>query len=251
MSLLKWIYIPKRGLLLTSHFSNYKFERKIPNPLQEELFFYSLWELWAWDHREVDLIGSRSGRPWFAVIFGSFRRVIILSWAFPILSFWLPGRALPFFFFWLLFCVSFWYQYVRRQSTSVPLHFCMLALLGCMGMSICCVFLWVFGVLDCYAGCFCIQTLNPNFIGYLGFLYLLIKRVLILLIFVNVGFWAFFTSPLFACNPIFLGISWHWCQSWTRIIHEEYNLNINISSCIGIHVKSVLPAMCSIKWFDT
>jgi hypothetical protein len=63
------------------------FERKTQNPLHEDLLFSSLWELQPWDYRKVDLVGSSSGRPWIAVVFGYFYEFFISWFRFPLFPF--------------------------------------------------------------------------------------------------------------------------------------------------------------------
>ena len=124
-----------------------------------------LWELWVWDHHEINLISSSSRRPYFSMNFvlldptqgdlglPQFSATSIgflfygLDSCFSLLTVRQGSLVLLF-----LLCFRFYFlqPFVRSLRTSVPLYFSMLALPSWASMSIFLFFgmrLWGFELL--------------------------------------------------------------------------------------------------------
>ena len=159
--------------------------------------FCLLWELRAWDHHEIKLIGFSSGKPWIATIFSYFYWLFILWFKFPFCPFGCEV-APSYFIVSALFLLLFWWPFVWRLINSGPLYFCMLVLLSWAGTNISLFFgmrVWVFAPL-CWSFLYTVSELNYFWIfgvfvpkGQMGFDFK---------VFDFLGF-----LPWFACHPVF------------------------------------------------
>ena len=147
MSLKKWINIQKWFLLVTSHFLKIEIWDLFVKSSSRELMFCSLWELWAWDHHEVGLVGSSLGRPWIVVIFSYFYTIFILLWGSSFLAFWLWDRDPPFIWFFSISASIFGsYLFGGWELVFPSISVCWFYLVGQVGT----LYLfssWGFGVL--------------------------------------------------------------------------------------------------------
>ena len=96
----KWISIGKVNSLFTYHILKIEIGEQIWKSSSEGLLFCSFWELWAWDLREVGLVGFSSRSFCFAVIFSWFGGWFILLCGFRFLPLFPSGRAFPFYWFY-------------------------------------------------------------------------------------------------------------------------------------------------------